>query len=121
MKGTLLGAFCERGNGLATRCLELWAYPDTTLNLVVNRFDGREEYEYAFPCAPHQLVNVLQNRSFETETSEGKVVLERENDLVKAGFQSTDGEAWEHSVEVEPFVNALAQVAPEAEDFVKTE
>ena len=118
MTGVLLGAFCERGGVDSTRCLELWAYPDSTLNVVVNRFGIEGDEEYAFPCAPHQLVNVLRNRSFETETLAGVVRIQRDEDNVTARFtSSTKEDGWLHSVPVEPFVSALAQVAPEAEMY----
>lgn len=112
MRGVLLGAFCERGSDHTSRCLELWAYPDTTLNLVVNRLGPEGDEEHAFPCAPHQLVNVLvENKSFRSQTPEGTVVVEREDDQVTAEFVSTKGDdRWRHSVPVEPFQNALAQV-----------
>ena len=116
MRGELLGAFCERGGNDISHCLELWAYPDTSLNLVVNQYTPEGESEYAFPCAPHQLVNVLKNKSFLSETEDGRVKVEREENTLKAEFISTDGnERWEHSVPVGPFQNALAQVSPDVD------
>lgn len=116
MRGELLGAFCERGCDQTSQCLELWAYPDTSLNLVVNQHTPQGESEYAFPCAPHQLVNVLNNKSFLSETDEGTVRVEREADTVKAEFVSSDGnERWQHSVPIAPFQNALAQVSAEVD------
>jgi hypothetical protein len=118
MTGVLLGAFCERGGADATRCLELWAYPDTSLNLVVNRYGPDGEEEYSFPCAPHHLVNVLRHLPFKTVTIDGTVIIERQADRVTTHFTSADLQGgWMQSVPVEPFVSALAQVAPEAESF----
>jgi hypothetical protein len=98
--------------------LELWAYPDTTLNLVVNRFGPDGEEEYAFPCATHHLVNVLRRRPFVTETDDGTVSLERYEDSVRTEFlSSSQDDGWIQSVPVEPCVSALALVAPEAEAF----
>ena len=119
MWGKLLGAFCERGGENLTRCLELWAYPDTSLNLVVNCAGGEGEREFAFPCAPHQLVGVLENQTFRSQTDEGAVVIRRDRDSVTAAFTPASGDAgWKHSVPIEPFATALIQVAPEASRFV---
>jgi hypothetical protein len=116
MRGVLLGAFCERGSDDSSRCLELWAYPDTSLNLVVNRLSADGDEEYAFPCAPHHLIKVLKNESFRSETEDGSVVVEREADNVTAEFVSSKGdERWRHSVPVEPFQNALAQVTADVD------
>lgn len=118
MRGTLLGAFCERGSEASTRCLELWAYPDTTLNLVINRVDAHGDVEYAFPCAPYQLVGVLLDQTFRTQSVSGVVVLSRDGDNVTASFTPATGTGgWQQSVSIEPFASALVTVAPEATRF----
>lgn len=120
MKGVLLGAFCERGGIELTRCLELWAYPDTTLNVVVNRFGPEGEEEYAFPCALHNLVGVLQHRPFKQVGAAGTVAIERNGDSVTALYRSADGsDGWRHSVPVETFISALVQIAPEASLYLE--
>jgi len=119
MWGTLLGAFCERGSEATTRCLELWAYPDTTLNLVINQVDAYGDVEYAFPCAPYQLLGVLLEQTFRTQNVSGVVVLSREGDCVTATFTPATGTGgWQQTVSVEPFASALMMVAPEATRFV---
>ncbi|WP_144241271.1 hypothetical protein [Fimbriimonas ginsengisoli] len=61
---------------------------------------------------------MLRNRSFRTETDEGSVLVERHEGNVTAEFLSSNGDdGWSHSVPVEPFVSALAQVVPEAEQM----
>lgn len=120
MQGQLLGAFCERGGGATVCCLELWAYPDTTLNLVVNRAGAEEELEYSFPCAVYQLFNVLEGpRELTFHTSEGTIAVRRDEENLTATFISASGSvAWVHSVPVEPFVSALRLVAPDADRFL---
>ena len=118
MWGTLLGAFCERGNEASTRCLELWAYPDTTLNLVINQADSFGDLEYAFPCSPYQLLGVLRDQSFRAQTADGTVLISRDGDTVRATFTPASGsEGWQHTVAVEPFASALKAVVPEATRF----
>lgn len=120
MQGQLLGAFCERGGEATVRCLELWAYPDTTLNLVVNRAGAEEELEYSFPCAVYQLFTLLEGpRELRFHTDEGTIVVRREDENLSATFTSASGTvAWDHSVPVEPFVSALRLVAPDADRFL---
>jgi len=118
MWGTLLVAFCERGGESSTRCLELWAYPDTTLNLVINRGDAQGDVEYSFPCAPYQLIGVLRGQAFEARTTEGAVTLSRDDGVITASFMPASGACgWQQSIPLEPFASALMTVAPEATHF----
>lgn len=89
------------------------------MNLVVNQASSDGDLEFCFPCAPYQLVAVLNNQTFRTETVDGQVVVQREEDNVTAAFTSASGGVeWRHSVPLEPFACALMQVAPEADRFV---
>lgn len=119
MKGTLLGAFCERGDEQPARCLELWVFPDSSVNLVLNRQTPGGEEEHSFPMALYQLLNVLRKKTFRAESACGTVVLQREEGLVFAEFRSeTLGPSWRYCIPIEPFAHALAQVAPEATHFL---
>jgi hypothetical protein len=108
MIGDLLASFCERGTEGGTQCFELWTYPDRTLNVVVTRVSHSDESEYSFPCAPHQVVGVLQgDRTFRSQVGQVGLTLERADDHVRAHVQSPEGDEWQQFVPVESLESAL--------------
>jgi len=108
MIGDLLASFCERGREGGTQCLELWTYPDRTLNVVVTRVSKMDEDEYSFPCAPHHVMGVLQGtRAFRSQNQDAGLVLQRHEDVVIAQVSGVEG-AWEQRVPLESFESALA-------------
>jgi hypothetical protein len=110
MIGDLLASFCERGTEGGTQCLELWTFPDQTLNVVVTRVSREDEAEYAFPCAAHHVVGVLNgSRTFRSQVGTAGLTLERtEDDQVRAHVSDTEGEEWQQLVPVDSLESALA-------------
>jgi hypothetical protein len=118
MRGNLVASFCERSDGQPSRCLEIWSYPDSSLNLVVNRLDEKESQEHVFPCAPHHLVEVLKYKTFHSVTEHGTIFMNRNETVVKAEFTSgSKKEYWSHDVSVGAFAEALAVVSDEVPGF----
>jgi|GEM_PF-2616397 len=118
MTGVLLGAFCERGVDRTTCCLELWSFPDTSINVVLNRFGPDGETEYAFPCAPHHLIGVLMNVPFLCETGESRVSITRSEEHLVAVVMAEEGVGWRQSVPIEAFAGVLYEAAPDSERLI---
>ncbi|MGV3617542.1 MAG: hypothetical protein ACO1SV_19625 [Fimbriimonas sp.] len=110
MIGDLLASFCERGKEGGTQCLELWTYPDQTLNVVVTRVSREDEAEYAFPCAPHHVLGVLDgSRPFRSQVGNVGLTLERADDQVRAWVSApAEGYEWQQLVPVDSLESALA-------------
>lgn len=118
MRGNLVASFCERSDGQPCRCLEIWLYPDSSLNLVVNRLDKRESQEHVFPCAPHHLVEVLKYKTFRSVTEGGSIYMNRDESVVKAEFTSNSSDDnWSHDVAVGAFAEALAVITDDVPGF----
>jgi hypothetical protein len=108
MLGELLVSFYQREHAGASRWLEIWAYPDSTLNLVIASDSTEESEEHSFPCAPHHITNVLNGFDFQTSGPSGFVMLQRQGDALVAEFQRrTDERGWTQSIPVEDFRDSL--------------
>jgi len=89
MVGKLAVSFCERKDNEACLCIDLWAYPDGTCNLVVSAVIGAVDYELSFPCAPHQLEAVVDGRTLYTENDQGSILVEKCGEQVCAQYESS--------------------------------
>lgn len=108
MIGDLLASFCERGQGGGLRYLELWRFPDGTLNVVANKLQASHELEYSFPCGLPQMVAMLDGRRpFRSEIEGAKIVMSREEDQVRAEVTTPTGETWTQQVSMESVEAAL--------------
>lgn len=90
MIGELAVSFCEK-EGRRAVCLDLWSYPDGTYNLVLENFAPEGSQEMAFPCALHQLQNVLEGKPFVADNAKGAISIERCGELVCAEYGPIDG------------------------------
>lgn len=109
MVGDLLASFCERRLKGGTQCLELWTYPDETLNVVVSRFDDQTEIEFSFPFATEQLLEVVSgDRSLKRVGKEADLTLELKDGVVRATVHPLgDYEDWQQQVPAESISRAL--------------
>jgi hypothetical protein len=107
MLGELIATFCERSEMRHLKAIELWAYPDGTLNCVVSRCGSRVSLESAFPCHSSQLQGIMEGRSIRLENEEGCVIIERTGARICARF-SGFGEAWCQCIDVDSFAEAVA-------------
>jgi hypothetical protein len=108
MVGKLIVTFCERGELGTHKAIELWAYPDGTMNLVVARDDQGEGSESSFPCALSQLWKVSENRRVELEHEDARVRIERRGSLVCASFDR-DADGWRQCIEATVYEEGLEQ------------
>jgi len=98
--------------------MDLWAFPDATLNLVLVESGPTDEREYAFPCAPFQLVRVLRGETFRSANADGEVRLSRNGDCVAAELRPNHGKGWVQCVPVPSLASAIEALDPEASAYV---
>jgi hypothetical protein len=106
MVGELFITFCERSIQGAMRALEIWAYPDSTVNLVVATEDGAKKREAAFPCAQSQLQSVIDGRRLTLENGAAVLRVQRCEDYVSADYYCA-GDGWRQCIEVEALQEAV--------------
>lgn len=99
MVGNLVVAFCERGS---SHSIEIWAYPDATLNLVVAS-DGRET---SFPCSIFQLLRVSEGRSVVLLNEDGQATLHRSESKVCVHVECR-GERWDDCIDASLYDEAI--------------
>lgn len=75
MLGSLVVTFYERDSAQST---EIWAYPDSTLNVVVS---GESE-ERALACSPLQLERVMEGKSVVLRQEDTSITMLRQDDRV---------------------------------------
>ena len=64
MKGVILWTGCEQGGQEHINILELWLFPDGTLNVLAIT-GGDKSREHVFPVALEQLESVINGKSLE--------------------------------------------------------
>ncbi len=106
MVGELFIASCERSIGGTLRAFELWAFPDTTLNLVVVSEDEHGKDETCFPCGTYQLQSVLEDRKVTLGNGEHTLDLVRKDNFISAEFSG----GWRQSLEAEALQEALDRI-----------
>lgn len=108
MVGELLATFCERCEEGGTQSIELWTYPDHTLNVVVTRVSSELEAEFSFPVAPHQVASVvLDAKPLRTACEYADLTLERHAEHIVARINHSEEEPWEHRVPADSLHHAL--------------
>ena len=105
MVGTLVWTSCERGAEQNLRYLELWSYPDGTLNLVAIS-EGAEGCEHAFPVCVEQLQGILEGHTMHLRCEHLDLLLERSDDRVCAHCKS-ESRSWTHCVAVSEFADIV--------------
>jgi hypothetical protein len=108
MVGKLIVTFCEREKWGSHKAIELWAYPDGTLNLVVARGGQDEGSESSFPCMISQLWNVLEGHPVEFEHGDAHVTIDECEGLICASFHR-NGDGWRQCIEMTVFEEGLEQ------------
>lgn len=111
--------FLDRGDAGSHRWLEIWVFRDGTLNLVIASEAAKESEEYAFPCAPYHLRNVLAGAQFQTAGPAGFVKMHREGDHVVAAFmRATDAQGWSQMIDVRDIDDSLLEAARMSATYV---
>jgi len=119
MVGQLAVSFCERKEGETCVCLDVWAYPDGTYNLVIENFGTCTDREFAFPCSFHQLAGVLSRKSLVSESEVGMVTIERCGSFVCAQFDSSEGQdGFSHCIGFEEFRRAIEALESDAVGYL---
>ena len=109
MVGELIVTFCEGGQEGPSRWLEVWSFPDDTLNLVIASAEV-ELQEYYFPCSRHMLQAVAAGCDYQIAGPAGYVFLRREGERLCAEFRrSDDRHGWSQCVPLQEFQVALAE------------
>jgi hypothetical protein len=100
MIGKLVITFCERSAAGPPKALELWSFPDGTLNIVVASDSEQRQTEWSFPCAIEQLQSVLFGKPLILRDSEDRPMqLARVDDRICATY-SAFGENWRQCIDV---------------------
>jgi hypothetical protein len=119
MIGVLAVSFCERKEGEASVCLDLWAYPDGSYNLVIENFGGEGEKDLSFPCALHQLAGPLYNKVFTSQDEDGILQIERCDNSVCAEFTPFDDrDGFRHCIPFEDYQLAIEALETNAVGYL---
>jgi hypothetical protein len=117
MVGVLAVSFCDRREGQAGVCLDLWSYPDGTYNLVMENFG--KEGEFAFACALHQLAAPLKGNSFTAQNEVGVLQIERCSDQVCAEFVPFDlSQTFRHCIAADEYRMAIEALEANAVGYL---
>lgn len=109
MLGTLLWTGCEKTSKEKIQTLELWSFPDGTLNLVANH-GGPVEDEHTFPICIEQLDGVLRGRVLTLRSDDDvRLTVEHTHHRVCADYRSGD-ETWKHCVPVDEFRDVVEDI-----------
>lgn len=106
MVGELFITFCERSIQGAMRALEIWSYPDSTLNVVVASENGKEKREASFPCSPNQLQKMLDGRRLTLENGSEVLRIQRLDEFVSAEYHCPEA-GWRQCVEADALQDAV--------------
>ena len=107
MVGVLAVSFCNRNQQNAGLCMDLWAYPDGTYNLVLGKL-GESSSDKVFPCSLSQLSTVLCGKTLEVFNDVGTLSIDRCGGSVCASFSEIDREAkLTYCIPIEEYSRAL--------------
>lgn len=111
MLGSLLMTFLDKSGDAPLRWLELWGYPDGTLNLVIASDEEGVDVEYHFPCAPYHLREVVEGCPFQVSSKEGFVLLDRKDEHISASFQRSGEQGWQYAIPISDFRSAVDELS----------
>ena len=113
MVGTLVVTFCDRGHEGPARWLEVWSFPDGSLNLVIASSDATVSEEYVFPCAAHTLAAAAAGCDYQVSGPSGWVFLRAEGNRMCAEFRRhEDNRGWIQCIPLAEFREAIEAVQP---------
>jgi hypothetical protein len=110
MIGRLIATFCERPRAGTPHALELWAFPDGTLNLVLSEEGVASTGEHAFPCFSEHLEWALDGREVKLRNAADECVrLMGRGDKLIVQYCGQD-DSWLHQLEKSALHEALLAV-----------
>jgi hypothetical protein len=101
MLGSLIVSFCERDSVLVT---EIWAFPDSTLNVVVSG-----DREHSLPCSPFQLAHVLDEKPMTLRSEDTTIHVKKVDRRVCVEVESGDA-SWTQCIAEDDFREAMETV-----------
>ena len=108
MIGNLVWTGCERSADSRLQFLELWSYPDGTLNIVAAN-EAHDDCEHTFPIAVEQLEGILRGRPLQLHCAHVCLKLEAIDDRVCSTCQ-TQFESWTQCVPLGEFCELIHEI-----------
>ena len=108
MVGELVYTMCGMHGASRGRFLELWAYPDGSLNLVTSDCSETDGTEQSFPCMIEQLERALDETRVVLRNQTHTLILFGMDDCVCGELLMSCGRRlWDHCMDREEFTDML--------------